>query len=212
MDNTNSFNGGVILSLKAKSNYITPDQFESMINFIPELRIRKWKDLDVEYAFKIAYYSALRLGAEVADRTKEDFDLERQEIFLGKTKTSLNDYAPIAPPFIPELKLYLSGKAPLEPILKDCDAQNMYKWLMKMGEELKIEALITPQSITGEKTKLHIFRKSMLKDMFYGTFGMTANIGQAQSQARHKNPMTTGRYLRLDGEGAKEYWNQRKDN
>lgn len=200
-----------MVNLKAKTNYITPEQFGSIIKYIPELKIRKWKDIDVEYAFKIAYYTASRLGGDVIDRTKEDFDLDNQEMYIKKSKTSKNEYVPIAPLFIPELRLYLQTKAPLEPILKDCDPQNPYKWLIKIGDALRISALTTSQEITGEKTKLHIFRKSMLKDMYYGTFNETANLGQVQSQARHRNPVTTGKYLRLDSEGAKEFWNENKE-
>lgn len=192
--------------MKPKSNYITPLQFEDIINFIPELRIRKWADKDVKMSMKIAYHCALRYGAEVCNLTKEDFDTERLEVFLGKTKTNVNDYAVIDPKFVPELEAYLETKKPLEPILKDCEPQNLYKWIMKIGEALDIEAFTTPQKETGEKTKLHIFRKSALKDMFFGEHGSNANLSQVQAQARHRNPITTGRYLRLDGEGAKEYW------
>ena len=192
--------------MKPKSNYISPDQFNDIINYVPALKIRKWRDLDVQFAFKIAYYAALRLGAEVTYLTKEDFDLDRCEVYLGKTKTRVEDYAPLAKQFMPELTVYLDGKKPLEPILKDCNEQNLYKWLIKIGNDLQINALVTPQSITHEKTKLHIFRKSILKDMMFGTFGKNANIGQVQSQARHKRATTTADYLHLDIEGAKEYW------
>lgn len=192
--------------MKPKSNYITQDQFDMMLLYIPELQIRKWSVFDVQMSMKIAYWCALRYGAEVAHLTKEDFDFERNEVYLGKTKTNKEDYAPIPLPFKHELRLYLEQKKELEPILKDCSDQNMYKWLIRIGEALEIEALVTPQSVTGEKTKLHIFRKSMLKDMFYGTFGKKAHLGQIQSHARHRKVTTTAAYLRLNIEGSKEFF------
>jgi len=79
--------------------------------------------------------------------------------------------------------------------------------LMKIGEALNIEAFTTPQRITGEKTKLHIFRKSWLKEIMFGdTLKNKGNIGQAQSIARHRKATTTADYLHLDIEGGKELY------
>lgn len=194
--------------MKPKSNYITPQQFDEIIRWIPNLQSRKWSTRDIQMSMKIAYYCCLRYGAEVSYLTKEDFDFEKMEVYLGKTKTRQEDYAPIANVngFPLELRTYLAGKQPLEPILKDCDAQNMYKWLLKIGDVLQVQAFLTPQSITGEKTKLHIFRKSMLKDIMYGTFGKRGHIGHAQSMARHKKATTTAAYLHLDIEASKEFF------
>lgn len=197
-------------TMKPKSNYISPQQFNQIIDNVPELHIRKWKDKDVQMSMKIAYYCALRYGAEVSDRTKEDFDFDRKELYLGKTKTKKEDYGAIPEFFIPELQAYLDTKKKGEPILKDCDAQNMYKWLMKLGDMLQIEAFLTPQSITGEKTKLHIFRKSFLKEMAFGDFDKKAHLGQIQAHARHDDLAQTVRYLKLNIEGSKEYFENRK--
>ena len=189
--------------MKPKSNYISKEQFEDLINYIPYLKIRKWLDRDVEMVYRIAYWLGLRFG-EAVKLKAEDFDLDRKEVYLGKTKTRKEDYAAIPKPFIPTLRQYLKDKK--GPLLPDCDVQNVYKWLMKAGKALNIQALTTPQSVTGEKTKLHIMRKSFGKDMYYGTFGKKATLGQVQSQLRHANPVTTGEYLKLDIEGAKEFW------
>lgn len=192
--------------MKPKSNYISPQQFNDMLDYIPELRIRKWMDNDVRMSMRVAYYCALRYGSEVANLTKNDFDFERKEVYLGKTKTRKEDYGVIPDFFIPELKQYLQDRDPMLPILEDCQSQNMYLWLMKIGVALNIEALLTPEKITGEKTKMHIFRKSFLKEMFFGGLGMKANLGQTQSHARHKDLLQTVRYLKLDIEGSKEYF------
>ena len=73
----------LLLLMKPKSNYIDRDQFNQIIDHVPSLRIRKWKDSDVQMSMKIAYYCALRYGSEVADLTKEDFDYDRHEVYSG---------------------------------------------------------------------------------------------------------------------------------
>ena len=196
--------------MKPKSNYMSPEQMDQLIDYIPQLKIRKWLDKDVEMVYRIAYWCGLRMG-EAVKLKAEDFDLDRKEVYLGQTKTRKEDYAPISEQFIPELKRYLQDKK--GPLLPDCNAQNVYKWLIKAGLALNIKALTTPQSTTGEKTKLHIMRKSLGKDMYFGTFGEKADFGPIQSQLRHANPVTTGKYLRLDIEGAKDFWARvRKNN
>jgi len=195
--------------MKPKSNYISPDQFEDIINYVPHLRIRKWLDTDVQFAYKIAYYCGLRMG-EIPALVKEDFDFIRHEVYIKDGKVDTR-YAVIPLFFEPELRRYLDNKKPLEPILKDCDVQNIYLWLMKTGEALNIEALTTPQSITHEKTKLHGFRKSIGKDIVYGTFGKKGNIYDVQSILGHKNPVTTGRYLRMDNETGKDFWSKPRE-
>jgi len=193
--------------MKPKSNYISPDQFNDIVNYVPALQIRKWHDDHVKMSMKLAYYCALRYGAEVSTIQKKHFDYERKEVYLGRTKTKKEDYAIIPDFFIPELKEFWGDKNDDTFVLKDCQAQNMYKWLMKIGEALNIEAFTTPQRITGEKTKLHIFRKSWLKEIMFGdTLKNKGNIGQAQSIARHRKATTTADYLHLDIEGGKELY------
>lgn len=192
--------------MKPKSNYISPEQFNDIVEYVPELHIRKWKDEDVQMSMKIAYYCALRYGSEVATLKKGAFDYERKEVYLGRTKTKDEDYAPLPSFFIPELKEFWQDKNDDE-LLVGCKAQTMFKWLIRAGVALNIEALITSQKITHEKTKLHIFRKSWLKEIMFGnTFGIKSHIGQAQSIARHKRATTTSDYLHLDIEGGKEFY------
>ena len=193
--------------MKPKSNYINREQFNDILDYIPELGIRKWADEDVRMSMKIAYYCALRYGSEVAKLTKGSFDFQRHEVYLGRTKTRKEDYGVIPKFFEPELNEYLMKKNDTDFILSPPPTRKtMYDWLMRTGAELGIEAFLTPQKITGEKTKMHIFRKSFLKDMHNGTFGKKATLGAIQSHARHKDLLQTVRYLRLDIEGAKEYF------
>ena len=191
--------------MRAASNYMTPAQFNQLIDYIPQLKIRKWLDKDVEMVFKIAYWIGLRPGEAVRLKV-EDFDFDREAVYLGKTKTAKEEWRTIQKPFIPELKQYLKGRQ--GELLKDCTTETMYKWLIKAGHALGIEALITPQSVTGEKTKGHIFRKSVGKDLYFGiiTNGRRIHIGLIQSQLGHSGPAMTEKYLRLKHEAAKEIW------
>ena len=191
--------------MKPKSNYMSPEQMDQLIDYIPQLKIRKWLDKDVAMTMKIAYWIGLRPG-EVVRLKAEDFDLERREVYLGKTKTTKEEYRKISKPFIPELRRYLQNKK--GPLLPDCSVQNLYKWLIKAGIALNIEALTTPQSVTGEKTKGHIFRKSLGKDLYFGviTGGRRIHIGFISAQLGHGGPTTTEKYLKLKNEAAVEIW------
>ena len=95
--------------MRAKANYIDPEQFQRIIDEIPYLALRKWTTVDVEYLFKITYWCGLRMNESVRLK-KEDFDLLSNEVFLGKTKKKKNDFAPIPDPFVSELKQYISMK------------------------------------------------------------------------------------------------------
>lgn len=185
-----------------------------MIMAIPDLKIRKWNDSDIAMLFKICYWLALRMG-EAIRLNAEDFDLLRLECYLGKTKTEKEDYATIPMPFLPELTLYLlDKKGPLFPKL---NYHVVYSWIIKLGKLLNISALQTSQYITGEKTKTHIFRKSMAKDMLFGTHtpGRKAPVNIISKQLRHKgkNAMyMTERYLRVDNETVKDWWKEEPSN
>ena len=139
---------------------------------------------------------------------KEDFDLLSNEVFLGKTKKKKNDFAPIPDPFVSELKQYLSMKKEgrLFPNLTAKTVRDT--WVKKLGKRLEIPAWITPQSETGEKTKTHIFRKSIGKDMLYGTHGRKAPLNVVQKQLRHSSLNTTSKYLQVNIEDVKDWWGE----
>lgn len=197
--------------MKSKFNYINQEDFNRILAAIPTLMIRKWQDNDIVYLFKIAYWCALRPD-EVIYLEKEDFNLEDAEIDLGKTKTKSIDFAPIPRPFIPELQAYLDTK-PEGRLLPGLTYNTVYPWLIKLGKLLNIEAWTTPQSISGEKTKGHIFRKSIGKDMLYGVHGKAVqDIAIISKQLRHKKPsMTMDHYLNANIESVKEAWSKEPD-
>lgn len=194
--------------MRAKSNYLDPEKFQLCIETIPQLHIRKWKDQDVAMVvFKIPYWLGLRMGESIR-LTAEDFDLEKKECYLGKTKTHKEDEAPIPDDFIPELKSYLEGKTGL--LLPGCNYQVVYNWLKRLGKMLDIPALITSQAITGEKTVTHIFRKSIGKDMLYGIHGPKAPLNVVSKQLRHNDLVTTSKYLKVGIEDVKDWWQSRE--
>ena len=184
-----------------------PEQFNQILDAIPGLHIRKWNDEDIKMLFKICYWLELRFG-EAISLTKESFDLDVNEVLLGHTKTEKQGTAMIPNHFKPELQAWLYDKQ--GPLFPDLTYNTAIKWIQKLGKKLNIQAWITSQSESGEKTKTHIFRKSIGKDMLYGTYGRKAPLSVITKGLRHKgrNPLaTTIHYLKVDGEDVKDWWN-----
>lgn len=194
------------MAMKARANYMPPEQLQQVLDAIPSLHIRKWKDEDIQMMIKIDYWCGLRFD-EGCHLHVEDFDFDIGEVYLGKTKTEIADSATIPDSFRLELELYLKDKkGELFPGLTYGTA---IKWIEKLGKQLKILAWTTPQSISGEKTKTHIFRKSIGKDMIYGTFGSKAPLTFVSKTLRHrgKDPLSmTIKYLKVGNEDVKDWW------
>lgn len=192
--------------MRSKFNYINPEDFERILAAIPTLYIRKWYDTDIMMLFRILYWCALR-PEEGIYLSKEDFYLKDLEIALGKTKTKAIDYAPIPSPFVPELQAYLDTKG-VGRLFPGLTYNTMYRWIMKLGKNLSIDAWTTKQSESHEKTKGHIFRKSIGKDMLLGNHGKAVqDIAIISKQLRHKKPsMTMDHYLNANIESVKEAW------
>lgn len=191
--------------MEGRFNYMPPSQLQLVIDEIPNLGIRKWKDYDVEYLFKNLYWMALR-PTEGIKLKKEDFNLTEKQCYLGQTKTIQQDYAPIPDPYIPELSRYLEQKEPGR-FLKGLEYKPFYYWLKRLGKLCNIPAWTTPQKETGEKTMGHIFRKSLGKDMRIGTHGKKFEIEVISRQLRHSKPsITMDSYLKLSIEAVKEAW------
>lgn len=180
------------------NNYVNPADFDRILNEIPRLMIRKWPDHDIKFLFKICYECALRMGEAVKLR-KESFDLERRDVFLGTTKTRLNDKTVIPKKFIPELTIYLNYKDTGR-LFPGLTRKRVNVWIIKLGEWLDIEAWVTPQSETGEKTKGHIFRKSRGKDLE----NEGVNLSIIKDLYRHDSLNTTSQYLRNSTEAVKK--------
>ena len=197
--------------MPARSNYISPEQFYQIIEAIPRLHIRKWPDADIQMLFKICYWCALRFN-EAARLKVEDFNLKTMILFLGKTKTNNEDEATIPPSFVPELSIFLEGRQ--GPLFPGLEYQTTIKWIYRLGKILNIQAWIVPQSKTREKTKTHIFRKSIAKDLYLGNLTeQKAPFNVVSKKLRHKgkNPaVTTWQYLKLDTEDVKEWERENK--
>ena len=188
-------------------NYLSPSQLEDVIHHIPDLKIRKWYDIDVEYLFRNLYWMALR-PIEGIRLKKEDFNLNERQVFLGRTKTVKYDFSPIPPPYLIDLKRYLDRKEKGR-LLPDLVYNTFFTWVIRLGKICDIPAWTTPQSETGEKTKGHIFRKSMGKDMMIGTHGKKFDYVIISKQLRHAKPSTTiDSYLKASIEAVKESWTE----
>lgn len=144
-----------------QQNYISPDEFKLILNGIPDLHIRKWKDEQVQMLFKISYFCALRISETIKLR-KEDFDFDTLSVWLGKTKTKHGDSATIPEKFAIELKIYLNMQEK-EELFAGMNRFIVWKWTKRLGETLDIIAWTTPQSKSFEKTKTHILENHILK-------------------------------------------------
>ena len=198
--------------MPGQANYIDPDKMRQVLEAIPRLKIRKWKDEDVVMLMQMCYWCDLRI-MEAIPRLVEDFDLNRGVIYLGKTKNEKAAEAVIYPTFLPELRLWLKDKK--GPLFPGLNYPTVYNWLKRLGKILDIKAWTESQTITGEKTVTHIFRKSMSKDLYYGTYGEKTPLTVISKHLRHKgrNPMDmTYHYLKLDTEDVKEVFDKQIKN
>lgn len=183
-----------------------PEQMEQVLQAIPSLHIRKWKDEDIQMLFRICYWCALRIG-ECIRLKAEDFDLDIAKLYLGDTKANTNDDTAIPKFFIPELAIWLEGKT--GPLFPGLTYGTCIPWLKRLGKQLNILAWTKPQSVTREKTMTHIFRKSIGKDQLYGTYGTKAPLPTISKTLRHKgrNPLaSTIHYLKASSDDVSNYW------
>ncbi|HMC00468.1 MAG TPA: site-specific integrase [Flavobacteriaceae bacterium] len=180
--------------------------FNKVIRAIPDLHIRKLDNLDVEMLFKILYWCALR-PMEGIRLSKNDININDRVIRLGKTKTKKNDKAIIPQQFISELYPYINSK-PEGRLFDGLKYITFYFWLRRLGVMLNIDAWTSLESETGEKTKGHIFRKSIGKDMVTGEIkdknGNKIEIPVISQHLRHAKPsMTIDHYLKATSEQVK---------
>lgn len=195
--------------MKDKTNYITQEQFKALLDNIPKLSSKKktlFSPKDTEMIFKIAYHCGLRIN-EVLKRKKEDFNLENDRVWLGKTKTKHRDERSIPPSFRDELSDWLDTKQKgllfpgRDDKTKPISRQAAHDWIINLGIICKIRALTTPQSETHEKTKTHIFRKSIGKDML----NKGAKLNVVAAKLGHSNIVTTSKYLKVDLDSVQDW-------
>jgi len=180
---------------------MNPGQFTQVIEAIPSLKIRKWLDLDIEYLFRVQYECALR-PIEAIRLTKESINLSERRIYLGQTKTTSEDQVTIPRGFVAPYTHYIDTKEPGR-LTRDLTYETYILWINRLGKMLEIPAWTTPQSVTHEKTKGHIFRKSKGKDLIQ-ELGYTS-MPLISKHLRHSSPEITARYyLKVDIEAVKE--------
>lgn len=195
--------------MKSKQNYLSPDDFARLLDGIPTLKLKKWDHKQVEMLFKICYWMNLRI-TEGLTRKADDFDITMHELYLGKTKTEKGAVTTIPPQIEDELKIWLEGKKGF--LFPGLTRFRVYDWLTKLGKRLDISCLNASVKETGENTKCHIFRKSMSKDMLYGTHGRKAPLNVIMKSLRHTNLGTTTKYLRVMHEDVKDWWRESSSN
>ena len=182
------------MSLSENVNYLPKEKFNEILDYVKTFNVYKLDGNDIQMIFKIAYHGGLRIN-EVLKVSKSSFNFDLFTINLGKTKTKKHDVASFPQSFAKELKHYLDKrKIGNDGLLFPISRQTIYVWLMKIGKALHIAAWTTTQAESGEKTKTHIFRKSIGKDMLY----KKAPLNIIMNKLRHNNLATTSQYLKLN--------------
>ena len=183
--------------LKENVNYLPNEKFDLILIYVANnLKSKKLKTVDIQMIFKIAYHAGLRIN-EVLKLSKSSFNFDLLQINLGKTKTKSYDLATFPNSFSLELQDYLFNTRSLilqSDLLFPISRQTVYSWIMQIGLACQIPAWTTPQSESGEKTKTHLFRKSIAKNMLY----RKAPLNIIMNKLRHTNLATTSDYLKLN--------------
>ena len=178
-------------------NYLPNEKFDLILLYVTNnLKSKKLKSIDIQMIFKIAYHAGLRIN-EVLKLSKSSFNFDLLQINLGKTKTKTHDLATFPNSFSLELQDYLFNDRSLilkSDLLFPISRQTVYTWIMQIGLALQIPAWTTPQTESGEKTKTHLFRKSIAKNMLY----KKAPLNVIMNKLRHTNLATTSDYLKLN--------------
>ena len=196
--------------MESKVNYISPSDMQRVIDAIPGLKFYNGvQPQDVQFFFRISYWCALR-ASEALSISPIKMDLEQHIIQLGRTKTRKHDWCVIPPPVIPMIQLWLDDRHTRDisddmPIV-DVTYRTVHRWHIKLGKICEIPALLIDDNEIGEKTKTHIWRKSMAKDMLSGEHGPRTQVNVVAAMLRHKSPGTTNKYVRLQSDAAMEYW------
>ena len=181
--------------LKENVNYLPNEKFDLILLYVTNnLKSKKLKSIDIQMIFKIAYHAGLRIN-EVLKLSKLSFNFNLLQIELGKTKTKSHDLATFPNSFSLELQDYLFNDRSLilkSDLLFPISRQTVYTWIMQIGKDLQIPAWTTPQTESGEKTKTHLFRKSIAKNMLY----KKAPLNVIMNKLRHTNLATTSDYLK----------------
>jgi len=195
------------LQLSENVNYLPHEKYNEILDYVKEhLTTRKLDSIDIQMIFKISYHAGLRIN-EVLKLSKSSFDFNLLQINLGKTKTKSHDKASFPNSFSFELQEYFAGERSnlsKTDLLFPISRQTIYFWLMEIGKALQITAWTTPQKESGEKTKTHIFRKSIGKDMLY----KKAPLNIIMNKLRHTNLATTSQYLKLNLSDVQSWENQ----
>lgn len=189
--------------MKSTINYLNPQDFDRVISEIPRLNLKKWSNKDVEMLFKLCYWCCLRVN-EAMKLKPDSFNFETHELFLGKTKTEKGATAQIPPDIELEIHEWLKDKKGY--LWPGLTRNRVWYWLIKLGKILDLKCFNENVNDSGENTVCHIFRKSMAKDMLYGTHGKKASLNYVMKHLRHTNLQTTTIYLGIASQDLKDWF------
>ncbi len=195
------------LEVEDSINHMSYPTLLKVIDSIPLLKIRKWKDEDVQFLFKIMYWSGLR-PMEAIKLCKEDFHLRTRTIDLHATKTKKIDYGMFPQHFGPELAEWLNRKEDGR-LFADLKYITFYFWIRRLGKMHGIKAWNTPKSESHEMTKGHLMRKSIGKNLLAGVHvapdGSEYTIFDVSPLLRHKDiTVTANHYLKTSLDAVKK--------
>ena len=198
--------------MRSTNNYINPEDFQRVLDEIPQLKIRKWSDEDVRMLFRLMYWGGLRFD-EAIHLEFHDIDIEQGLIHLAKTKTEKNVIAVIPEQFLEKVIPWILEKDD-GPLFSGLTYGTAIVWINRLGKKLNLRCWVESQEKTGEKTKSHIFRKSVGKDMLYGTHVKNqkkAPLSVISAKLRHKNLGVTSKYLKTGYQEEQDYWDDDDD-
>jgi integrase len=189
------------LEVEDSFNHISYETWQYIIDSIPQITILKHNHKDIQFLFKIMYWSGLR-PAEAIKLQKKDFHTKTRKIDLFETKTKHYDSAVIPMTFRDELAAWLETK-PQGDLFPGLQYKTLYRWMKKLGKICDVIAWTTPRSVTKEMTVCHGPRKSIGKNMLAGVHvgpkGVQYNSLIVSKVLRHSNPLTTVKhYLNVD--------------
>lgn len=190
-------------------NYLSREDWPVLMAAIDQLDVKAAHPTEIKFLFELMYWCGLRVS-EALKVTPRKMNLPARTIYLGKTKRAKRDVAGIPAECIPLCKAHLQWRQDHH-IKDDIPIVNttrvtIWRWLNKLGDMTQIPALTSTQEDTGEAVGTHIFRKSIGKDMLFGTHRTAPPLNIISAHLRHKSMSATEEYLKLNRQAAMDHW------
>ena len=140
--------------------------------------------------YLVAGWTGLR-RSEIGSLTPESFDFKEKTIKIEATisKHRREDVIPIHPTLLAELKVFLKGVKPNEPLFTRLAKRETY-----MMMRTDIEASGTPQETPEGIADFHALRHTYITQLFHAG----ATVADVKSLARHSDIATTMKYTHVE--------------